>query len=100
MAKVSVLDPHQSIGDPPVRQVRRIVADMLLRQNRAEFMKRGLIRMKAIMRALTPAEVAQLQTLSTLPTQMPPREIPGVYFKPPERKPISLHTAAQCLNAQ
>lgn len=35
-----------------------------------------------------------------IPEKMPPREIPGVYFKPAERKPISLQTAAQCLNAR
>lgn len=99
MAKVSVLDPHQSIGDPPVRQVRRIVADMLLRQNRAEFLKRGLIRMKALIRALSPAEIAALPKLPSDGTGygMPPREIPGVYFKPPERKPISPAVATQCL---
>lgn len=82
--------------------VKKSVALFLIRRVLADWEIEGLSIRRRPLRAFKHAcAVSNGHSAAPyIPAQMPPREIPGVYFKPPERKPISLHTAAQCLNAQ
>lgn len=97
MAKrTGVLDYNQAADLVPLEFLKKSEADMLVRRLMADRIAPNLIRRRAFCEA-SAVKAAHFRAIQTyIPTILPPRELPGIFFQTPQSDQWKLaHGAAQ-----
>lgn len=81
--KVGILDFHQAAGELPRTFVKRDIACLMVDRMAAEHISQRVIRMFP-RDSIFPAFRLQPRDARYIPEKLPPREIPGCYFQPPQ----------------
>jgi hypothetical protein len=87
-AKSGILKPGQPLTAIPYRRVKKAVALLLLRRLIVEEIIAGVLYRERPISQTADIPLVRLvgPAKPYIPEQMPPREVPNVFFKPPERK--------------
>lgn len=99
MAKrIAVLDCHQFATDAAATYVPKSVASLLVQRGQAERLAGNMIRMFPVQcNAKKASDFRATQTY--IPTVLPPRELPGIFWQEPQSDQWQLdHGSAQHIN--
>jgi hypothetical protein len=83
-AKVRILEIGQSVSDPGRKHVKKSIAALLVRRLLAEIVTPGVIRLLPVTTCHDPRTKFIRIAKPYIPEKMPPREVPGVFFQPPQ----------------